>query len=655
MTSAGWKRHVLETGPFLLFLAVMLAKASYFNYPPTSYLDNDWYPWYVEEARTAVYGSLATLLILTAPLFLLRASVRYVALMIESFLLSILIFGDALHFRFYGDIPSLAAAAGAWQIALVWRSVVALMSRQDIFLFLDVIIAAAFFPAYRKAMRGVSGRLSERTLGGALFFAGCALATIPTGIVRTDTYGVFRYKYFRYFGARKIGVINYHLFEIEERLRHFANARTAINSKENASALAFVANWNATGRIPSTLSGIARGQNLLMIMVESLQNFPIGLEVEGKEVMPNMNAFARRSIYFDHFFSQAADGTTSDGEFTSLQSLYPLPAGSVQTTYPTNNYRAVPKILAEHGYSTFSAHAYYGELFNMRLVHPRLGFQKSYFREDFVQRDTLGLGLSDAEFFRQVLPRLESQPKPFMAFLITLSTHHDWKMPAAFQTLKVGDLEGTLVGRYLQAMNHFDVAFGALIDSLQKDGLLDNSVVVVYGDHKARFGKSEVEGRIDLAKMLTHYAGWAPPDSGFDYRYWAAQNQVAMMIHLPHDAHAGVIRETAGHLDIAPTVLSLLGITDPQMMSLGRDLTAGQNQFVVLRNGSFVYADTLCATPDASVATAKCSDTRTGAKLDPKRFEKRFEEARQRLAASDLIISMNLIPPQISRTVVNRH
>jgi phosphoglycerol transferase MdoB-like AlkP superfamily enzyme len=291
-----------------------------------------------------------------------------------------------------------------------------------------------------------------------------------------------------------------------------------------------------------------------------------------------------------------------------------------------------------------SAHAYYGDLFNMRTVHPRLGFQRSLFREDYVQREQLGLGLADVEFFRQTVPRLEKERRPFMAFLITLSTHHDWRLPEKYQTLNVGELKGTLVGQYLQSMNHFDTGFGELLDSLQHDGLLDQSILVIYGDHKGQFGKGEPEGRIDLGRLLTRNAGWAPPDSGFDYRYWQVQNQVPLILHLPHDEAAGPRSITSGHLDIAPTLLNLLGIEKHYMVSLGRDLTQGEDEFVVFRNGTFAYADTLCVTPNASVRTAKCRDTRTGAILDPARFAARFDQARERLAASDAIITGNLIP-----------
>jgi phosphoglycerol transferase MdoB-like AlkP superfamily enzyme len=261
-----------------------------------------------------------------------------------------------------------------------------------------------------------------------------------------------------------------------------------------------------------------------------------------------------------------------------------------------------------------------------------------------VQRETLGLGLADVEFFRQTVPRLEQQPKPFMAFLITLSTHHDWALPTKYRTLKVGKLEGTLVGQYVQSMNHFDAGFGELLDSLRRDGLFDESVLVIYGDHKGQFGEGDTEGRTELARLLTRHAKWAPPDSGFDYRYWEVENQVPLIIHLPHDRAAARLSVTGGHLDIAPTVLNLLGIEKHKMVSLGRDLTQSADEFVVFRNGSFVYADTLCVTPNANVRTAKCRDTRTGSILDPPRFAERFNQARERLAASDAIIAGNLIP-----------
>jgi lipoteichoic acid synthase len=343
-------------------------------------------------------------------------------------------------------------------------------------------------------------------------------------------------------------------------------------------------------------------------------------------------------MYFDNFYGETWEGITSDGEFTSMQSLYPLDAGSVPTRFPTNYYRGLPRILAERGYSTLSAHAYYGSLWRMKEMHPRLGFQTSLFRENFEMTEELGLGLADSAFFRQMVPRLEELPRPFMSFMITLSTHHPFGLPKKYKVLRLGSVEGTLLGDYLQTIHHFDTAFGALIAQLESNGLLDESVVVVYGDHK-----SDVGGPTALAPLLLHRPA-LPPAQGIDYEAWQAQHRLPLLIHLPHDASAGVRSMSGGHLDIAPTVLSLLGIGDHDMTALGRDLTSGENSLVLLRNGSFVFADTLCVPRQSDSGSAECHAMRTGARLSSDRFALRMEEVRERLAISDLIITHDLIP-----------
>jgi len=232
-----------------------------------------------------------------------------------------------------------------------------------------------------------------------------------------------------------------------------------------------------------------------------------------------------------------------------------------------------------------------------------------------------------------------------MAFLITLTTHHDWVIPEKYRTLRLGKLEGTRIGRYVQSFNHFDKGFGEFVDSLERSGLLDKSVVVMYGDHRGQYGKKGDDGgRDELAKLLAGYMNYPPPDSASEYKYFEAQNQIPLIIHLPGDANAGVRSVTAGHLDIAPTVLNLLGIDKHDMVTLGRDLTQGKDELVVFRSGSFIVADTLCVSPNGTPATASCHNTRTGERLEPSRFTAQFDQARKRLEVSDALIDGNLIP-----------
>src|SRR4029077_15724821 len=62
--------------------------------------------------------------------------------------------------------------------------------------------------------------------------------------------------------------------------------------------------------------------------------------------------------------------------------------------------------------------------------------------------------------------------------------HHPFALPAPHRPLKLGSLDGTDLGDYLHSVHYFDEAFGQFVDRLRATRLLDESVVVVYGDHK---------------------------------------------------------------------------------------------------------------------------------------------------------------------------
>jgi lipoteichoic acid synthase len=635
---------LLIAAPFLVLMLIVWAKLSYFNFPPREHLATEWVKWNLKEAVQAWASTAAILLVLCSPLLLLRPVSRFVALAIVDLLVTVLVLSNLLYFRFYGDVISVTVITVAGQVGGVTDSLVRLVRPTDILLVADLLLIPIALPLYARAIRrrGLQrARPLRRYVGKAILAGVLLLLVAPVRIVVLDRGETFRYNYVRLFGVRKIGLLDYHLYESWKRYGTELFARVRVTPEERKEALGYVATVRRDATAPSPLFGAARGRNVIFLMVESLQGFPIGLRVEGQEVTPVLNQLAARSLYFKNFYGQTWEGTTSDGEFTSLQSLHPLTAGSVATTYPTHQYRGVPAILKERGYATMSAHAYYGSLWNMQIMHPRLGFQKSYFHDSYKPGEEIGMGLSDAEFFRQTAPRIERLPQPFMAYVMTLTSHHPFEMPAKYRTLKLGVMQGTMLGDYLQAVHYTDASIGALIAELKRAGLWDNTVLALYGDHKADLGDAK-----DMERLLTTYAGYPPRQPGFDARYWRVQNGVTFMVHLPGDAHAGVHTVSGGHLDIAPTVLNLLGIANHTMITLGKDLTQDRDRLVVLRSGSFVLADTACVTPSPEFARNECGVVSTGAKLDAAHFDPRYAEARKRLQVSDLILTGDLIPPR---------
>jgi phosphoglycerol transferase MdoB-like AlkP superfamily enzyme len=167
-----------------------------------------------------------------------------------------------------------------------------------------------------------------------------------------------------------------------------------------------------------------------------------------------------------------------------------------------------------------------------------------------------------------MVPRLERLPKPFAAWLITLSLHHPFEaFPEAHKVLKLGALEGTSFGNYLHTMRFFDQALEDFKSALARDGLLDDSLVVVFGDHDAGFARDAA-----LARTM---------GIGTDAASWLLNDRVPLFIRA---GGAGGEQTTvdligpralpAGQTDLAPTVLPLLGIDAAALPYLGRNLLA---------------------------------------------------------------------------------
>jgi phosphoglycerol transferase MdoB-like AlkP superfamily enzyme len=263
-------------------------------------------------------------------------------------------------------------------------------------------------------------------------------------------------------------------------------------------------------------------------------------------------------------------------------------------------------------------------------MHAGLGFQKSFFEDKYRMTELIGSWLADHEFFAQTTPMLTAQRAPFMAFLLTASNHHPYRLPAAHRELALGAREGTLLGDYLQSVRYFDRAFGAFIDRLRATGLLETSVIVVYGDHHGFLGDPP-----DIGELLGFPAG-------DEYQTLQARKRLPLLIRLPKGAHAGIRTASGGHLDIAPTVLSLLGIRDESRVMLGRDLTSGHGSLVVFRDGSFTDGRTWYA-HRVGLAAGTCYAVNTRQRIDCAGIEPRRREARDRLEVSDLVIRGNLI------------
>jgi lipoteichoic acid synthase len=157
-------------------------------------------------------------------------------------------------------------------------------------------------------------------------------------------------------------------------------------------------------------------------------------------------------------------------------------------------------------------------------------------------------------------------------------------------------------------MRFFDNALDAFKASLARTGLLDESIVVVFGDHDAGFPRDR-----DLARAI---------GIGSDEASWMLNDRIPLVIRVPHPSDPPDPRDRpglrdpsdlrdlkgsravpAGQTDFAPTLLALLGIDAAPLPYVGRNLLGVANGPVVRPYGGWIDRDHLFLTSGASAGT----------------------------------------------------
>jgi len=302
--------------------------------------------------------------------------------------------------------------------------------------------------------------------------------------------------------------------------------------------------------------------------------------VNGEVITPFLNQFIQESYYFNNFYHQTGQGKTSDSEFIVENSLYPLSRGAVFFTHSGNEYHATPEVLKEKGYFTASLHANNKSFWNRDIMYRSLGYQRFYSLTDYevTEENSIGWGLKDHEFFQQSIQHLKDMPKPFYAKFITLTNHFPFELAEEDLLIEPYTSSSKTLNHYFTTVRYQDEALKHFIQSLKNEGLYDDSIIIIYGDH---YGISENHN-----KAMGEYLGEEVTP------FVSAQLQrVPLIIHIPGQK-GKTIPTVSAQIDIKPTLLHLLGVDTKQDIEFGRDLFSNDTtDFAVLRDGSFITKD----------------------------------------------------------------
>ncbi len=371
---------------------------------------------------------------------------------------------------------------------------------------------------------------------------------------------------------------------------------------------------NKLSKSQNKYTNIFEGKNVIVIHAESMMTNVIGLEFNGEEVTPNLNKLSKEGMYFSNFYSQVSVGTSSDSELTFNTSLMPTKSGTAFVSYSDRVYNSTPKFMKEKGYYTFSMHANNADFWNRRKMHNTLGYDRFYSKTDYevLKENIIGLGLSDKEFFKQSIEKLEEinkEHEKWYGLLIMLSNHTPFsdiekygEFPVDIKETKVNEdgteetvtypyMEGTKLGNYYKSIHYADSALGEFIEQLKQTDLLDNTVLVLYGDHDARLSKKDYNRLYNYDKenddiLDEEDENYKEYDS-FQYELGRKVPFIIWTKDMQGTEMNFTNTNVMGMYDVMPTLGNMLGFYNPY--ALGHDIfEIKENNVVPFPNGNWV-------------------------------------------------------------------
>ena len=581
-----------------------------------------------------------TLLLLSVGLYVRRKKPAYITMMVIYFIMTALLFSNAVYYREFTDFITINTMLGAGKVASgLGESAIKLFRPYDILYWLDFILLVFALATKRIKMDETPVRarmaFAFSTLAVMIFSGNLFLAESDRPELLTRTFS-------RDYLVKYLGI---NAFTVYDGVQTYKT--TQVRAQASATDMDEVAEYvkGHYAKPNDQYFGLAKGRNVIYIHLESTQQFLIDYKLKDEngvehEVMPFINSLyhSNSTFSFSNFFHQVKAGKTSDSETLFENSLFGLNQGALFTQLGgKNTFEAAPNILKQtQGYTSAVFHGNSGTFWNRNETYKRLGydyfFDASYY--NVTEDNSFQYGLNDKPFFQQSVKYLEHLQQPFYTKFIAVSNHYPYSQLSGDETgFPLAQTKDETINSYFSTANYMDTAVHEFFDYLKQSGLYDNSIIILYGDH---YGISNARNK-ELAQLL-----------GKDRETWsnfdnAQVQRVPYMIHIPGMNKGKIIDTYGGQVDALPTLLHLLGVDTQNYIQLGQDLfSPDHKQLVAFRDGDFV-------TPNYTYYGGVLYDNKTGEEItEPseelkKQIDADKEAVSDQLATSDKINNGDLL------------
>lgn len=293
-------------------------------------------------------------------------------------------------------------------------------------------------------------------------------------------------------------------------------------------------------------------KNVIFILVESYLSVTSDLIIEGKEITPNLNKLKHDStVYFNgRMRPNVSIGESADGQYIYMAGLLPLHSEITVSKAKHNEIIGLPEQMKQilPDLKTHTIIPTNPTLWEQQPMSEAYGFDHLYSMLDYqadMKDNENGEFLTDDMIFKYAAYKDDTNNQPFLSLILTMSMHQpynsftrhgfevtDKSLPQAYKN-------------YLNNCHFFDMQIGKYFEELKKQGLYDNSLIIIVADHDARPRYLDMEGKISDDIPIYIINGGFDPSSAWDGE--------------------------CNQLDVYTTILDIMGV-DSQWRGLGHTL-----------------------------------------------------------------------------------
>ena len=349
---------------------------------------------------------------------------------------------------------------------------------------------------------------------------------------------------------------------------------TLIKNEQNNNikqTLEYIKNTNPTNK--NEYTGIFKGKNLIFILAEGFNMIAVS-----PNLTPTLYKLTNESFVFNNFYSPVFLSTTG-GEFQATTGL--IPTQSILSDWkkyqPTISY-GLGNAFSNIGYKAYGYHNWTYTYYSRQKTMATLGFS-NYLgcgngMEDLINCRWLP---SDVDMIKETLP-LYKDNTPFVTYYVTVSGHAPYAYNSTGNSiaLKNKDLVADLpysnnVKAYLATQIELDRALEALINGLEEEGLLDDTVIALVGDHYPYTLTID-----EINELSTYKRDEIIEVNRSNFILW--NNKMDRV----------EVNKVGSEIDVLPTILNLFGIEYDSRLLMGKDILSEEEGLAIFSNRSWV-------------------------------------------------------------------